>query len=204
MYKKKNNQETKTNWHRLFSLMFGTIFETLGFETIAEYDVSRKSQLVDVVVVRRQTLSKTKDLPSTYYEGFEDLNDHNLLSFKSFHEVFNEEALEEFYGHYSNYKKVTGMTRDKINLYVVTYHYPEKLFTKFNDSNLLCCVKKNKIFDLKILKKVRFIITKGSIHPVLGLFSNDIKQIKDSMDELIQDKWLIYQVSAYVDKLYEH
>jgi hypothetical protein len=101
MDEQKDNQEIRTNWHRLFGLMFGTILENLGFETIAEYDVSRKAQLVDVVVVRRQILPKIKELAPSYYEGFEELNDHNLISFKSFHEVFNEEALEEFYGHYS-------------------------------------------------------------------------------------------------------
>ncbi len=48
-----------------------------------------------MVVVAGSEAPHYDELDPLYYEGFENLNAHNLISFKSFHEVFNTTAEEE-------------------------------------------------------------------------------------------------------------
>jgi hypothetical protein len=169
-------KENKTNWHRLWGLMVAPLFEKLNCEVTVEFDLSLKVQRLDMVVV-----TKLEDEPINfyevnidYYQGFENLNAHNLISFKSFNESFNMEALEEFYGHFTNYKKMRNLESqpEKINLYAVTHHLPEKLFNRYKNTEFLECIFDNRIYDFKILTPVRFIVTNDFDHPVLGLFSN--------------------------------
>ncbi|WP_080810150.1 hypothetical protein, partial [Desulfamplus magnetovallimortis] len=197
--------EDRTDWHRLLGLMMTPLFEKLGCEVTVEVDLSLKKQFLDVVVVRKYTSVLFDDVNPDYYEGFENLNEHNLISFKSFREVFNMAALEELYGHFTNYKKIKNLKDgNNINLYAVTNHFPETLFNRFKDTKLIECIKKNKIYDLKVLTPVRFIITKDSNHPILGLFSNNIKQIIMSRERLQHDGWLLKYTSTYLNKLYDH
>jgi len=198
-------EKEKVNWHRLWGLMMSPLFERLGCETIVELDLSIKIQRLDMVVVIKQEPFDYNLLKHEYYEGFENLNKHNLLSFKSFREVFNTFALEEFYGHFINYKKEKNISDDNIvNLYAITHHLPKELFERYQNTNFLECIKENEIYDLKILTPVRFIITKNSKHPVLGLFSDSVNQIKLSRERLEEDGWLIEQVSSYLGKLYNY
>lgn len=99
--KKKNytgkSDKDKTNWHRLWGLMVTPLFERLKCEVTVELDLSVKVQRLDMVVV-----TKSEDEPINfdgvnpdYYQGFENLNVHNLISFKSFNESFNIEALAQ-------------------------------------------------------------------------------------------------------------
>ncbi|MBF0235758.1 MAG: hypothetical protein HQK65_22385 [Desulfamplus sp.] len=171
---KKRDKDNKTNWHRLWGLMVAPLFERLGCEVIVELDLSVKIQRLDMVVVTRQESINFNDVDPDYYQGFENLNEHNLLSFKSFNEVFNMAAIEEFYGHFTNYKKMRNLENqsEKINLYAVTHHFPEKLFNRYSNTEFLECVTKNRIYDLKVFTPVRFIITNTFDHPILGLFSN--------------------------------
>ncbi|MBF0231205.1 MAG: hypothetical protein HQK63_16695, partial [Desulfamplus sp.] len=65
----KNNTNTdkdnKTNWHRLWGLMVAPLFERLKCEVTVEFDLSLKSQLLDMVVV-----TKLEDEPI----NFDDVN----------------------------------------------------------------------------------------------------------------------------------
>ncbi len=196
--------EKRTNWHRLSGLIVGALFETLGYKTITEYDVAKKAQLLDIVVVRKDMPQTGQLLDSSYYQGFENLNEHNLISFKSFNEVFNKKSLEEFYGHYKKNKKESGAKEKQINLYALIYHYPRDLFKRFNYPELLHTIVKNRIYDLKLLTKVRFIITKETDHPVFGLLSNNVQQIESSINRLQKDSRLISQISSYLEKLFKH
>ncbi|WP_080799870.1 hypothetical protein [Desulfamplus magnetovallimortis] len=185
--------------------MITPLFEKLGCEVTVEFDLSLKKQLLDVVVVYKKLPLFFDDVNPDYYEGFENLNEHNLISFKSFHEVFNMDALEEFYGHFTNYKKIKNLkSGDNINLYAVTNHFPETLFNRFKGTGLIECIVKNKIYDCKVLTPVRFIITKDSNHPVLGLFSNNTEQIMKSRERLQKDVWLLKNISGYLYKLYDY
>ncbi len=116
-------------------------------------------------------------------------------------------ALEELYGHFTNYKKVKNIKekdKGKINLYAVIYHFPKELFAPFQGTAHLQCVETDHIYDLTILTPVRFIITRDIVHPILGLFSNNSKQIKASRETLENDGWLVNQVSSYINKLYQY
>jgi len=205
---KETGKSDRTDWHRLWGLMMTPLFERLGCETVVEMDLSAKIQRLDMVVVTAEKGKVHYDLMNPdYYEGFENLNEHNLISFKSFREVFNMTALEEFYGHFTNYRKMKNIGEDekhKVNLYAVTFHFPKELFARFQGTGFLRCVKENQIYDLNILTPVRFVITRGSRHPVLGLFSDDPEQIASSRRRLEHDGWLVREVSSYLQQLYKH
>lgn len=88
------------------------LFKLLGYFTQLEVDLSLKQQLLDILVIRREKIPPSDSgLPKIYWEAFDNLNEHNLISFKSFRESFNGEALEEFFGHLTNYRKVNGSAR---------------------------------------------------------------------------------------------
>ncbi|SLM31397.1 hypothetical protein MTBBW1_3050002 [Desulfamplus magnetovallimortis] len=47
------------------------------------------------------------------------------------------DALEELYGHFTNYKKMKNLKdENNINLYAVTNHFPETLFNRFKETKL--------------------------------------------------------------------
>ncbi|MBF0100799.1 MAG: hypothetical protein HQK77_07830, partial [Desulfobacterales bacterium] len=199
------NDQGWLNWHRLWGLMITPLFQRLGCEVTVEVDLAFQKQILDVVVVRKR---KHKKLPKLinpdYYEGFETLNEYNLISFKSFNEVFNHQALEEFYGHLTNYRKLNQIEKDGlINLYAVTHHLPDKLFKPYLNTPFLSVIKPDMIYELKLLTPVRFIITRKMNHPILGLFSNDLQQIMKSRERLEHDQWLINEVNSYLGELYK-
>jgi len=195
----------KTDWHRLWGLMVSPLFERLGCDVIVEMDLSFKVQRLDMTVITKNKPLCFDSVDPDYYQGFENLNDHNLISFKSFNEVFNMAAIEEFYGHFTNYKKIKGIkTPEKINLYAVTHHFPKTLFNRFRGTGLLKCIIEDRVYDLNVFTPVRFIITKSFEHPILGLFSNDIHQIKKSLHRLTKDGWLLKHVSSYLKKMFKY
>jgi len=115
-------------------------------------------------------------------------------------------APEELYGHFTNYRKMKNIgehAKSTVNLYAVTHHFPEDLFSRFEGKGFLDRPG-GKIYDLSILTPVRFVITKGSDHPILGLFSDDAGQVMKSRLRLEKDSWLIREVSSYLGRLYEH
>ncbi len=65
--------------------------EGLPFEVFTEYDVTIKQNLLDFYVIRRKKVSSLSSLA----DGLNDLRKYNLISYKSFRESFNIEALEE-------------------------------------------------------------------------------------------------------------
>lgn len=199
-------ESDKTNWHRLWGLMVAPLFEKLGCEVTVELDLSVKVQRLDMVVVTREDPVCFDGVNPDYYEGFEDLNEHNLISFKSFNESFNRTAIEEFYGHFTNYKKMKNLEDQgrKINLYAVTHHFPRDLFVRYKNTEFLKCISENRLYDFKILTPIRFIVTNSFDHPILGLFSNRPEQIEKSTERLKKDGWLLKSVSAYLDQLYKY
>ncbi len=209
MSEKKESPEKpdRTDWHRLWGLMTSPLFERLGCETVVEMDLSSKVQLLDMAVITKEEGKlRYEETDPNYYEGFENLNRHNLISFKSFNEVFNMTAAEEFYGHFTNYRKIRNIPekhKDTVNLYAVTYHFPRDLFSRFKGTDLIEKVS-DRVYDFRVFSPIRFIITRGSDHPILGLFSNDREQIRASRERLEEDRWLIKEVSSYLGKLYRY
>src|SRR5262249_32922467 len=94
-----------------------------------EMDLSLKQQFIDLVLIHKGPEPLTRPLP----DGFEDLAAHNLITFKSHREAFDDWALYELIGHYVNYRKQAGPSmRDlppetDFRLFAVSAHYPQNL-----------------------------------------------------------------------------
>jgi hypothetical protein len=114
------------------------LFRLLGYDTQLEVDVALQKQILDIIVVRKVAVTVDSSiLPPIYWRAFDDLNIHNLISFKSYSESFNAEALEELFGHLTNYRKVNELSSNQINLYAIVNHYPQALFTEFEGTEFL-------------------------------------------------------------------
>ena len=117
------------NWHRLFGLVLTDFFTGSCFEVELETDLSQKKQLLDVVILRRKEGTMDRRLP----DGFDDLADHNLLTFKSHHEALSDWSLKELTGHYVNYRKQASpgfdrlLPEDRFRLYALCARRPDKL-----------------------------------------------------------------------------
>lgn len=184
-------------YHRAAGLAMTPVMGDLGCSTEVEIDISMKSQLIDIVSVRRERVAKPA-LPPVYWEVFGELNEHNLFSFKSYSESFNAQSLEEFYGHLTNYCKVRNVKRKQVNLYVLTNHFPQKLLGPLQDIGLAVKVR-NDVYDMAIstLKPVRFIICSRTDNPVLALFSGNISRIVSAYTKIQDEPKLFSDISIY-------
>lgn len=117
------------NWHRLFGLLLTDFFAGSPFIVELEKDLSIKKQLLDVVILRKRHGRFLGRLP----DGFDDLANHNLITFKSHHEALDDWALKELTGHYVNYRKQVSPARGALlpeaefRLYAVCSRYPHNL-----------------------------------------------------------------------------
>ena len=114
----------------------------LGYDTTPEVDLSRKKQLIDLIVVEKAEINADfKKLPEEFWVEFDNLNTHNLITFKTYSESFNPAALEELWGHHCNYLKINKLERDQVNLYAITHHYPELILKPFENTQFLDVIK---------------------------------------------------------------
>ncbi|TAN46338.1 MAG: hypothetical protein EPN21_20695 [Methylococcaceae bacterium] len=117
------------NWHRLFGLLLMDFFTDSPYVVELEKDLSLRQQFLDVVILRKEQGDYRGELP----DGLDNLRDHNLLSYKSLHEPFDDWALKELAGHYVNYRKQVSPIPDQLlpethfQLYGVSTRFPEKL-----------------------------------------------------------------------------
>ena len=87
----KTEKEKRTKWHKLLAMILKPFFSQLGYELESEVDVSFKSQMIDIVVVKKKEIDVDPHiLPLEYWEAFDELNEYNLISFKSYSESFNQ------------------------------------------------------------------------------------------------------------------
>jgi hypothetical protein len=117
------------DWHRLFGLTLKDFFTNSPFEVELEKDLSFKRQMLDVVILRKKDGEVKEELP----DGLDNLADHNLLSYKSLREPFDDWVLKELTGHYVNYRKQVSPSFDKLlpeekfRLYGISTRFPKKL-----------------------------------------------------------------------------
>jgi len=117
------------NWHRLFGVTLIDFFSHSPYQVELEKDLSLKQQFLDIVIIRKQHSHLSGLLP----DGFENLGEHNLISYKSLHEPFDGWAVKELMAHAVNYRKQSGpdrhhrLPKQSLQLYGVTTRYPEKL-----------------------------------------------------------------------------
>jgi hypothetical protein len=116
-------------WHRLFGLSWMDFFRGLPVTIDIEKDLSRKRQLLDVVILHKNVAT----LPCRMPDGFDDLTTHNLISFKSYQETLDGWALNELVGHYINYRKQESPSMQELlpetdfRLFAVCVRFPTRL-----------------------------------------------------------------------------
>src|SRR4051794_2090522 len=88
-----------------------------------------RTQVLDVVVLRKFPGVVPFRLP----DGFDDMVDHNLVSFKSFWQAFNAWAMKELLAHAVNYRKQISpslkdlIPEDRIRCFGVCARFPTEL-----------------------------------------------------------------------------
>jgi hypothetical protein len=117
------------DWHRLFGLLLTDFFTGSPFVVELEKDLSIKQQFLDVVILRKRKGRIKERLP----DGFDNLTDYNLVTFKSFQETLDDWALKELTGHYVNYRKQLAegeqplLPESAFRLYAVCSRFPHNL-----------------------------------------------------------------------------
>jgi hypothetical protein len=115
--------------HRLFGLAWADFFQGTEVEVEPETDLSLKQQFLDLVLIRRGPGPIPRRLP----DGFEDLAAHNLITFKSYQEALDADALWELVGHFVNYRKQRSPALDDLlptsdfRLFAVSARFPHNL-----------------------------------------------------------------------------
>jgi hypothetical protein len=118
-------------WHRMFALTWMDFFTGQPVSVEMEKDLSLKKQLLDVLLIRKEAGVLTCRLP----DGFEDLAQFNLVTFKSHQEKLSLWTLHELVGHYGNLRKQVSPSMDEddllapnqFRLYGVSARYPQQL-----------------------------------------------------------------------------
>lgn len=193
--------------HRLLGIVLTPFFTHLGYLTKIEMDLSTKEQLIDIIVVRRTSMPvKESGLPAVYWEAFDELNEHNLISFKSYSESFNILALLELFGHLASYHKTFNIPLDKINLYAITHHYPRLILGPFAKTKFLTIVKEKEIFDLKLgnYPRLRVVVVRQTDNPILALFSGNWEKVEAAYGQLKKETELLSSISSYFYKITEY
>jgi hypothetical protein len=115
----------------LFGLSWTDFFRGLPVTVELERDLSVKKQLLDVVLIRKETVVLDCRLP----DGFEDLTTYNLVSFKSHQEKLSAWTLQELLGHYVNLRKQVSpsmheadlLPPEEFRLFAVCARFPRTL-----------------------------------------------------------------------------
>lgn len=160
-------------WHRLFGITLTDFFADTAYTVELEKDLSLKQQLLDVVIIEQREGPAPSELP----DGLENIQSHNLLTYKSHQQALDWWALDELTGHFVNYRKSLGfkteslLPREEFQLFAVSARYPEKLAgeVKFQ-------VVKNGVYDVQWgIRKIRIIvlsrISKSKNNAIWHLFS---------------------------------
>jgi hypothetical protein len=117
-------------WHRLFGLSLVDFFRDTPVSVELEKDLSLKQQLLDVVLIHKQSGAT---IPRRLPDGFEELTVHNLVTFKSYQETLDGWALSELIGHYVNYRKQVSpsmqdlLPESDFRLFAVSVRFPQAL-----------------------------------------------------------------------------
>ncbi len=186
-------------WHRLFGLLLMDYLGNRGFRVELEKDLSRKRQLLDVVVVERE--DELPDL-SGICDGFDNLSAHNLISYKSQRQSLNAWAVQELIGHYVNYRKILGKKAnpDDIRLYAVSTRYPAKLL-----KTQPACERSAGVLDISVLSRSIRILVLSRLpleqrNAVMAFFSFDADKVRFALDHY---QWRQDDCSTVINQLLE-
>jgi hypothetical protein len=164
------------NWHRLFGIFLTDYFINTPYCVELEKDLSIKQQLLDVVILKKESGHYQGVLP----DGLDNLTTHNLLSYKSMRESFDNWAILELIGHYVNYlKQITEplLPEKEFNLYAVSTRFPSGLAKQVQLTKL-----KPGVYEIKGFCYIRLIvlsqIAKAEHNAIWHLFSSRLEKVK--------------------------
>ena len=147
---------TQINWHRLFGLTLTDFFTGSNYQVELEKELSVKKQFLDVVILEQSQGQPIAQLP----DGLDNLAPHNLLTYKSLQEPFNEWAIEELIGHYVNYRKQISPSLNDLlpvtdfQLYAVSTRYPHNL-----NENLILKTQTTGVYDIELgIRSMRLVV----------------------------------------------
>jgi hypothetical protein len=118
-----------TPFHRLFGLAWFDFFRGTPVKVESEIDLSKTQQYLDVAILRPGPDPLPRPLP----DGFDDVGEHNLVTFKSYQESLDAWTLLEAIGHYVNYRKQYSrsmrdlMPESALRLFAVSVRSPQGL-----------------------------------------------------------------------------
>ncbi|MBY0528155.1 MAG: hypothetical protein K2R98_32465 [Gemmataceae bacterium] len=174
-------------FHHLFGLTWIDFFRDSSMTVAEDTDLSHKQQFIDVVLVRQSSGPMPRPLP----DGFEDLANHNLVTFKSYREALDGWALCELVGHYVNYRKQTSpsmqylLPETDLRLFAVCARYPQNLAS----AGLLVPVREG-VFDVRVLHlSIRLIV----IHQLPQQDQNAMLLLFSAREELLRFAAAHYQ-----------
>jgi hypothetical protein len=190
------------NWHRLFGLTLDDYFHGTDFSVELEEDVSRKRQVLDVVVIQTPADGPARPLGEPC-DGFEDLRAHNLLTYKSVRQSLDARAIEELIGHGVNYRKAfapKAPSRD-IALFAVATRHPRKLFKQLRPTRV-----KEGVYRLAGIERPITVIVPNAVKPVprnalRQLFSAEAERVRAGA---AQYRWRDKEHLPILDHLREH
>lgn len=93
-------------WHRLLNVGLRQLFSGTCYDVLEEVDVSDQEQKLDFAVIRRSNDDLPEPKPEDLPDGLQELQDHNVISYKSMHEAFDHFALMELTSHVVTYSKL--------------------------------------------------------------------------------------------------
>jgi hypothetical protein len=166
-------------WHRLFGLSWTDFCEGSALEVNPERDLSVKQQFLDLLLRRCPG-----PLPQPLPDGFDNLGDNNVVTFKSHQEPLDGFAVCEAIGHYANTRKQVSPSMQKLlpedgfRLYAVCVRFPHNLaqlvpLTRLQDG----------VYELPLVHlRIRIIVIQElplqEQNAMLLLFSTRVKQVR--------------------------
>lgn len=151
-------KESNIEWHRLFGLTLIDFFTDSPYEVELEKELSLQKQFIDAIIIRKYKDQIINNLP----DGLNNLNEHNLLSYKSHQESLNEWAIEELIEYYVLYRKLISPASNrltdsnKFSLYAVSARYPNKLLSQVHFEKV-----QDGVYEIKpVSKTIRIIVLK--------------------------------------------
>jgi hypothetical protein len=149
----------RQDWHRLFGVSWLDLCTDQPLRVDTELDLSARQQFLDVALVRKSEDPLTIELP----DGFEDLPEHNLITFKSHQEALDDEAILELLGHDVNYRKQNSTIKDQrlsqadCRLFAVTARHPQNLSNQVTLTPI-----RQGVFSLRaVTREIRIIVVQS-------------------------------------------
>ncbi len=169
-----------TPFHRLFGLAWFDFFQGTPITVEPEIDLSMKQQFLDLALIRPGSAPIARPLP----DGFEDLAEHNLVTFKSYQETLDVWAVIEEIGHFANYRKQYSPSMRELlpmsdfRLFAVCVRFPENLAQLFELTRLRAGVYELPVLTLRIRIIVVHQLPEEEQNAMLHLFSANEEQLR--------------------------